>query len=159
MSLFLATVGAAFRQAWSLKAQAAAFTQLEQLGSRLLEQIRYQQLPLTQAILACGQSQTFSQLPFFHPWEQAMAQGDSPRAALEEALTQTGFFPAAGDLLLSLFDRLGKSDDQEQVALLQIWLRQVAVQKEAYCTKSRESGRLWMQLGIFGGLFLWIMLM
>ena len=158
LSLVFATVGAAFRQAWCLRAQADAFTQLARLGNRLLEQIRYRRLPFLEAVSACRQDPML-RLSFLERWTGGLEAGQTPQTALAAALDGSGFFQPAAAHLLDLAGQLGQSDLSQQEILLRDWLRETAGLEAKYRAKSRESGRLWMQLGVFGGLFLWIVLM
>ena len=161
--IIAACSGLGFQLAWSYSHRIRQCRQIEQCLQRLFGEIRFHQLPLTEALRATGQAADhgFGQFligladtleicgsgSFYSHWQQELER------YLEDSLLQE-----EQELLMVLGQELGELDLDAQVKALQRCLDQWRRAIEELQRQEEKHGRLYRGLGISAGCVLAILL-
>ncbi len=115
--------------------------------------IRYQNLPLPELF-----AQLAEHYPEFDFWEKLTFNFDNlPEQIWENALTESNLPKEACNILIHLGNELGKTDISGQIAILDLYQRQMQNVLENYQTECGKKSRLFRSLGWLGGAMLIIL--
>ena len=149
--------------AFGLKRRAAALDAMEKLIVRISSEIRYTAAPVREMLLTASRADEFHSLRFLGNVESAWkGEGDFPRAwehAVDEEGSQCGFTAQDEALLREFGKGLGTSDTEGQTTHCQLYGELFARQAEEARREAANKGKLYMMLGLAGGLGLSLLLL
>lgn len=154
--------GLGFHLAWSYSRRISECRQIERCLQCLAGEIRFLQLPLTEALhLTEGEAGGFRDFLTGLAQRMESCDGGSFQKLWEQELErylQSGYLKEEAELLFYLGRQLGNLDLEEQVKTLSRFLEQWREQIEILREQEKTKGRLYRYLGVFAGFFLAILL-
>ena len=159
----LAGVWLGLSGASGLNRRAAALDAMEKLIARIASQIRYTAAPVRELILSASRTAEFQMLRFLDSVDSAMEkEGEFPRLWIEAVTREGGKcdFTAGDEELLREFGKgLGVSDTEGQTAHCKLYGELFSRQAEAARRDAANKGKLYIMLGLAGGLGLSLLLL
>ena len=159
----LAGIWLGLSAASGLNRRAAALDAMEKLVARIASQIRYTAAPVGELMLSASRTAEFRPLRFLEAVGSAMeTEGDFPRLWAEAVSREGGAcrFATQDEELLREFGKgLGASDTEGQTAHCRLYGELFSRQAEAARREVANKGKLYIMLGLAGGLGLSLLLL
>ena len=163
LMIVLAGIGVGLYASACLKRRAASFERLDSLIGYMETQIRYSAAPISEVIAQAAQGGEFDSLTFLVQASRLISRGQPPETALAIAVKKYGeescLNKADRELLLQFGRGLGKSDLEGQLAHCASYRRLIADRLQTARGEAAAKGRLYLTLGIAGGLSLALLLL
>ena len=153
--MFIAGAGAGLTASVSLSRRAASFEEIARLISFIQTQIRYTAAPIGR-IIERAAAGGFSGLSFLNGAANDIKKGENPCAAWCQAVkkhsAECSFNAADTELLQKFGQGLGSSDIKGQLSHCETFYRLFDDRLNEARLEARSKGRLYMTLGVAGGL-------